>query len=340
MTEAKDEVKKPRVKRPPVLFPKTQQLIGELEARLGHRLLAYWTSNNGSVCANDLVALHNLFQKIGTQNEISLFIKSRGGDPESALRIVHLMRQYCGRINVLVPLECASAATMIALGADVIRMGPLSYLTAVDSSLTHDLSPLDRDNDRVSVSADELARIIRLWRLSGQEHHATNPYSEIFRYIHPLVVGAIDRSSSLSIRICAEILRYHMTDDARATAISQHMNSDYPSHSYPITRREAARIGLNVEGLDDETNNMLLVLNEFYSEMGQRAVTDFDECNQHDNSILNIIEARDTQIFYQNERDWVYLREERRWRTLNDESTWRKTEVVDGKRRTSRLHIR
>ncbi|MGQ5523643.1 hypothetical protein ACUHMQ_10305 [Chitinimonas sp. PSY-7] len=331
--------KKPVAKKPPVLFDKTQALIDQLEALLGHRLLSYWTSQSGSVCSNDLLAFHGLFEKIGPQEKVSLFLKSRGGDPESALRIVHLLRQYCKSIHVLIPLECASAATMIALGADEIQMGPLSYLTAIDSSLTHDLSPLDRDNDRVSVSSDELARIIRLWQQNGKEHHG-NPYGDIFKYVHPLVVGAIDRASSLSIRICSEILRYHMTDEARAEEISRHMNSDYPSHSYPITRREAERIGLNVSDLDGDINNLLLELNEHYSEMGQRAVTDFDECSQHDNSILNIIEAKGTQIFFQNEKDWVYLRDERRWRALNNESTWRKVELVGGKRRVSKLHIR
>ena len=53
---------------------------------------------------------------------------------------------------------------MMALGANEIFMGPMAYLTAVDTSLNHALSPLDRDNDRVSVSLDELTRVIRLWR--------------------------------------------------------------------------------------------------------------------------------------------------------------------------------
>ena len=40
-------------------------------------------------------------------------------------------------------------------------MGPLAYLTAVDTSLTHELSPVDRGNDRVSVSLDELTPGLR-----------------------------------------------------------------------------------------------------------------------------------------------------------------------------------
>jgi hypothetical protein len=36
---------------------------------------------------------------------------------------------------------------MIALGADEIHMGPLAFLTAVDTSLRHELSPTDIDNE-------------------------------------------------------------------------------------------------------------------------------------------------------------------------------------------------
>jgi hypothetical protein len=64
----------------------------------------------------------------------------------------------------MMPLECASAATLIALRANCILMGPMAYLTAVDTSLTHHLAPIDRDNDRFSVSLDQRNRVIRLWR--------------------------------------------------------------------------------------------------------------------------------------------------------------------------------
>ena len=59
----------------------------------------------------------------------------------AALRLVHLLRTHTKRLTVAAPLSCASAATMLALGADTIAMGPLSFLTAVDTSLEHDLSP-------------------------------------------------------------------------------------------------------------------------------------------------------------------------------------------------------
>lgn len=253
--------------------------------------------------------------------------------------MVHLLRQHVKKLTVLAPFECQSAATMLALGADRIQMGPLAHLSAVDTSLTHDLSPIDRDNSRVSVSQDELHRVVKLWQQQAKGAK-TNPYESLFQHVHPLVIGAVDRSSALSTKLCEEILSYHLKDRQRARKISTTLNSGYPSHSYPITLREAQRIGLNAVALDDEVNELLFDLNEVYSEMGQSASTDFDERNSHDNSIANILECRDLQVFYQIDKDWHYRAEERRWVALNDKGGWRRAQMVKGKLAVSVFHIR
>jgi hypothetical protein len=154
------------------------------------------------------------------------------------------------------------------------------------------------------------------------------------------VIGAVDRSSSLSIKLSCEILSYHMKDTQRSERISRHLNSNYPSHGYPITHREAESIGLNVKALTPEVNDLLLELNELYSEMGQTAVTDYDELNNHNNEILNIIECSGIQVYYQNDKDWHYRKEERRWVSLNVKSSWRKMEGAGDEVRSSIFHIR
>ncbi|HTM37338.1 MAG TPA: hypothetical protein VL156_11360 [Terriglobales bacterium] len=333
------QVAKAPLKNPTVLFEKTQKVIAGIEADLGEPILTYWNSDDGSICGNDVIGLFGILRSMGQLNRLSLFIKSGGGSGQASLRMVHLLRQFVGRLTALVPLECASAATMLALGADRILMGPLAHLSAVDTSLTHDLSPIDRDNRRVSVSQDELHRVVRLWRSEAKDDQA-NPYGSLFTHVHPLVIGAVDRSSALSTKLCVEILSYHLKDARRARRISNILNSEYPAHSYPITLREAQRIGLKAEPLRDTTNRLLFELNEIYSEMGQRCSTDFDEKNSHDNSILNIIEGRGLQIFYQLDKDWHYRSEERRWVTLNDKSSWRKVESIKGKTTVSILHVR
>jgi hypothetical protein len=327
------------INKPPILFEQTQKIIEQIEYELNSTFLAYWTSTNGSVCQSDVAGLQEVLQKIGNTREIVLFLKSEGGSGQASLRIVHLLRHYTSHLKALVPLVCASAATMIALGADEIHMGPLAYLTAVDTSLTHNLSPVDTYNSLVSVSQDELTRVINLWRMEAKDNDS-NPYQSIFQYVHPLVIGAVDRASSLSIKLCTEILSYHMTDRELAEKISTHLNSNYPSHAYPITFKEARTIGLNVVPLNPKIHSLLLELNKLYSEMGQRALTDFDEQNFHNNEILNILEGKGIQVYYQNDVDWHYRKEERRWDRMNDESSWHQIEIKDNKIYETVFHIR
>lgn len=133
-------------------------------------------------------------------------------------------------------------------------------------------------------------------------------------------------------------LSYHVKDVDLARHISRTLDTDYPSHSYPVTIQEAKKLGLNVEPMSDDLNGLLLELNEVYSEMGQKTSTDFDKNNSHDESILNILECEGLQIFFQNDKDWHYRAEERRWVTLNNNSTWRRVEMIDGELRVSVFH--
>jgi serine dehydrogenase proteinase len=329
-----------RVKTPPLLFAKTQAVLKKIQPKVDGLLLTYWTSTSGSVCDNDVLALQDLLQDLGPQPRLTLLVKSDGGSGMAALRMVHLLRRYTRRLTLLAPLNCASAATMLALGADRIGMGPLSYLTAVDTSLEHDLSPVDHTNNLVAVSNDEVERVIRLWKESPARTSGVNPYQELYKYLHPLVIGSLDRASSLSQMLCREILGYHMKDKAKAERISRQLNSSYPAHQYPITSREARRLGLDVFDLDPELDELLQELNLIYSEMGQRAITDFDEGNHHDNEITNILEGRGSVVFYQVEKDWHYRKEERRWVPLNDVSAWYRARMKDGRVVKTKFHIR
>ncbi len=331
--------KKP-IKQPPVLFDKTQAIIKKLNTLLGGTIISYFNNPRGSICHDDVVALYELLETLGKTPVIYIFIKSSGGNGQASLRLVNVLRQYCDRVIALVPLECASAATMIALGANEILMGPMAYLTAVDTSLTHSLSPIDRDNERVSVSLDELTRVVRLWQAQRTDSDSReNPYQQLFQHVHPLVIGAVDRAESLSIMLCKELLAYHILDEAVADKIANALNAKYPSHSYPILYEEAERIGLRVSRMPSQINALLLELNELYSETGQRATTDYDDTHAHGNEILNIWESTKLQVYYQQDKDWFYRTEERRWITLNDNSSWRRIQKVGNTVQKSILHI-
>ena len=327
------------IKKPPILFKESQKIIDKISKKLKGDFLTYWVSRNSRIADEDIIAFFEILKSKNSNDHLYLFIKSDGGSGEGSLRIVNLLRKFYKKFTAFVPLDCASAATMLVLGADSIKMGPLAYLSAIDTSITHDLSPIDKDNDQVSVSQNELSRVISLWN-ENKQNNDLNPYSELYKHVHPLVIGAVDRATSLSIKLTTEILSYHMDDVKEAERISNHLNSEYPSHSYPITIKEAERIGLNAEKLEQDINDDLLKLNELYSEMAQLAYTDYDELNYHDNEILKIVESKMIQLFYQKDKDWHYRTEERRWVPMNDDSSWRKNEMIKGKLKESRFYIR
>ncbi len=312
-----------QIKRPPVLFKETQAVIKKFSKHFDGDFITYWVSDTSRIIHDDVVVFYEMMKQRKHKKTLYLFIKSEGGNGQASLRIINLLRDYYEEIIALVPLDCASAATMLVLGANKIIMGSPAYLSAVDTSITHELSPVDKDNDLVSVSQVELSRVLKLWE-DKKDENKDNPYNKLYDHIHPLVFGAVDRASSLSIKLTSEILSYHMDDTAKVETISSHLNASYPSHGYPITFKEAQKIGLNVEKMSAEINDLLLDLNMIYSEMAQLALTDFDEFNYHDNEILKIIEVNGLQAFYQKDKDMHYRKEERRWVPMNDSSSWRK----------------
>ena len=155
-----------------------------------------------------------------------------------------------------------------------------------------------------------------------------------------LVADEVHYAKNPKAQRTREILGYHMREAKKAERISRRLNSSYPAHQYPITSREARRIGLNVKALTPELDGLLQELNLLYSEMGQRAITDYDELNHHDNEITNILEGRGLQVFYQVEKDWYYRKEERRWVPLNDVSAWYRCRKKDGRVQKTKFHIR
>ncbi|MFZ1380851.1 MAG: ATP-dependent Clp protease proteolytic subunit, partial [Saprospiraceae bacterium] len=139
--------KKSIIKVPPKLFHETHSLIKGISKNLDGDFISYWISSNSRIVGDDVVAFYDALKVEKKKDSLYLFIKSDGGSGEASLRIVNLLRKYYKRLIALVPLDCASAATMLVLGSDKIKMGPLAYLSAIDTSITHDLSPIDKDND-------------------------------------------------------------------------------------------------------------------------------------------------------------------------------------------------
>ena len=117
--------------------------VAALQAVRNRPLITYATSHRANLptaVAPDSFGLfyehlHRLNPSGEKLPELDLLVLTYGGDTTVPLPLQYLLREYTERVNILVPGECFSAGTMIALGGNTLVMSPLGQLTPVDPSV-------------------------------------------------------------------------------------------------------------------------------------------------------------------------------------------------------------
>jgi hypothetical protein len=318
---------------------KSQRCLRQAEDFLCGPVITYWDSVRGEITDDDVEALRALLWDVPHTDQFFLCLTSTGGSGLASLRIAHFLRQRCKRLIVLVPTQAASAATFLALAANEIQLAPLAALSPIDGTIHHSLSPTNQANDPVGVGQIEIERILTLWKKESKTENS-NPYAELWHYIHPLVIGAIDRSNSLSIKLCDALLSFHMPDKDSRQKIAEMLATAYPTHSYPILLPEAREMGLPVVEMDHELEIVLTELQQCYSKAGIPMRTEQDQDHHHDDEIGTIVESTERMILFRIERDWYYRNEEHRWMPMNAIDAWFQAELREGEMLEKRLFLR
>src|SRR3989338_5818918 len=106
------------------------------------------------------------------------------------------------------------------------------------------------------LGKEDLARVVNLWRRE-RKTDSSNPYAELWRHIHPLVIGAVDRANSLSIKLCESLMAHHLKNPAARRRIARALTNGYPAHTYPILFTEARGLGLPVREMDSRIEGIL-----------------------------------------------------------------------------------
>ena len=300
----------------------TQPIIHSLQARLDGPLVTYWNNSRGSITDDDADALRFLVHDLPRSQTLYLCLTSCGGNGEASLRLADVIRQHCERLVVLVPRYARSAATMWALAADEIRMSPSACLSPVDTSISHPLAPATPNRRFCDVGQDELNRIVQLWR-DNNAKDGTNPYKSLYQYIHPLVIGAVDRAMTLSMRICETLLAHHEHREGVRRKIAKTLITGYPSHGFPIMLNEAQRIGLKAKPTDNsELDRTMMDLISLYSAYGEFQRMDTDVNNHRDNEVKVIIEREGRVVHFREQSDWTWTSDGREWTPINQKAGW------------------
>ena len=123
----------------------------------------------------EIPVLGNILLNIGDVKTLNLILCSPGGDGTVVEKFVSLCRGQCKRFRVFVPYEAKSAATLIALGADEIVMGPQSEIGPIDAQVEVIANGVRRLISAQSFidARDELLAIYKEQKGKGEDTTAT-----------------------------------------------------------------------------------------------------------------------------------------------------------------------
>lgn len=105
-----------------------QKLIESYETRFNCRLVVMLDD----IFPESITLFEELVFEASPTEDLHLMLDSPGGDGETAVRLVRSAQARCRELTIIVPNQAKSAATLLAMGAHHILMGPTSDLGPVD----------------------------------------------------------------------------------------------------------------------------------------------------------------------------------------------------------------
>lgn len=317
----------PPIRFPPFFWSRSQQLIKQIEGQINSKLLIYFTYAGAMIDNDDVDYFFSHVKDLPPESSLSLVLISDGGSGQAAWRIANVLRQHCNQLTIIVPSRCASAATLLALSAEKILFGPAGYLTAIDTSLEHPLNPRPTEKEHPSrVSVDQINRVRDFINQDLKDHPCNKSVSEIlFEKIHPVVLGELQRTSSLSKLLAKNMmsLRSNAPSPEEQSRLADKLNDAYPSHGYPIVYREAKQLGLPVEMLPPGLHSLFWEVVKLYSLTCKKVITNLSPSLSHLEHMPVVLESFGKRTFFSVSFDKRLMPQPGLgWVTENDKSRW------------------
>ena len=238
-----------------VIFYATSDRLG-MEAQIDNDAFDHFVRHLDVIWSND-------------KSKITLILHTAGGNTAAAWRIINLLRIFCDELEVIIPNRAHSAGTLISLGCDKILMTKQATLGPIDPSLSGPLSPQvpGAPNQRVPVSVEAVQGYIDL---ATQEMGINDPgalaqvLSTLSQQVHPLVLGQIFRSRTQIRNLAEDLLIHNGVTPENKKKIVDFLCSESGSHDRTINRREAVKLGLNVE---NPSKKLYHLVNSLYEDL-------------------------------------------------------------------------
>ncbi|GAB4339361.1 MAG: hypothetical protein Kow0010_27510 [Dehalococcoidia bacterium] len=201
----------------------------------------------------DRVALwEELLFDVDSVTELRVMLHSYGGDGETAVRLVRSAQARCDTLTIVLPDQAKSAATLIALGAHEILMGPASDLGPVDPQLVLESGAVVAAKEVIAAVDNASARVQQ-----APETYAL--WASLLSDVSALKVerakAAIARSQDLlkeALSSCSG--RAQQDVEEFVEALSGPLISESQSHSATFSADDAIAAGLPVRKLPPESD--------------------------------------------------------------------------------------
>ena len=128
LTLGRKELLAPLLQASQAATQERQNLIGEYEDKYDCRMIVYIDA----IFPPSVTVFEDLIYDANPEQDLHLLLSSPGGDGDTAVRLVRTAQSRCRELTVIVPDVAKSAATLLAIGAHHILMGPSSDLGPID----------------------------------------------------------------------------------------------------------------------------------------------------------------------------------------------------------------
>ncbi|RIY41977.1 SDH family Clp fold serine proteinase [Neopusillimonas maritima] len=207
--------------------------------------------------------LSRRIQENKAQKSCTLFLTTRGGDPNGGYRIGRCLRHHYEHIRLVVPSYCKSAGTLVAIAADELAIGDLGELGPLDVQVRKQNEMLENNsgldfNESMEAALQHVMRAFRYalvdirggtrisTRLAGDfaTKVAASIAAPLYSQIDPNRVGEMQRAIAIALEYGQRLndLSKSLTDHDSLRKLV----ADYPSHSFVIDRKEAGTLFANV----------------------------------------------------------------------------------------------
>lgn len=235
-----------------------QVLIKEIQKITGRKLIIYLSNPThpfAMLTKEDIPLFEELVRTVSNDEGVDLLINSPGGDPNTAEKILMMLRHRFKSLHVIVVNYAKSAATMIALGSDKILMGYLAELGPIDPQI-----PIFRPDGKIetipAIAFIEGLKDIR--KRIVEDRDPPEMYMPMIAQIRPEILeichNAIEDAKTFANKWLTAYMLKDDPEQAKKVAEMLTTGKEYKSHGKVINYKEAKeKLRLNVELIDENS---------------------------------------------------------------------------------------